>query len=60
MNNRAVTYFKRKKAFNEMLNPVSLKGLLKAAFYSSGNLLVKRDILKVYTQLEKPNNRMSA
>ncbi len=34
-----------------MLNPTSIKKMLKAGFYASANPLVKRDILQVYCEL---------
>lgn len=34
-----------------MLNPTSIKKMLKAGFYASANPVVKRDILQVYSEL---------
>jgi hypothetical protein len=56
MNNRTTTYFNRKKAYKSMLNPTDLKSLLKAEFFSTSNPIVKRDVLKVYEELNKVNN----
>lgn len=54
MKQRAAAYFKRKKAFIGVLRPSSLKEMLKAGFYSTKNILVKRDILKVYEEITHP------
>lgn len=51
MKYRTIAYLRRKKAFREMLNPTSIKKMLKAGFYASANPLVKRDILQVYCEL---------
>jgi hypothetical protein len=54
MKNRTASYFNRKKAFRDMLNPTDIKSMLKAGFYASANPLVKRDVLNMYSQLNRP------
>jgi len=51
MNKRTREYIKRKKAFQEVLHPTSLRQLLKAEFNSTNNLMVKRHILQTFHNL---------
>lgn len=51
MNTRSKEYFRRKKAFNEVLHPKSLRQLLKAEFNSTNNIMVKRHILQTFHSL---------
>lgn len=51
MKHRTADYLKRKKAFMSLPMATDLKGLLKACFYSSKNLIVKRDVVKTYEQV---------
>jgi hypothetical protein len=59
MNTRSKEYFKRKRAYNGVIHFTDLKSLLKAEFYSSNNILVKRDILKMYHSLSHPGTDFS-
>ena len=59
MRTRSKEYFKRRKAYDGVIHFKDLKGLLKAEFYSSHNLVVKRDILKMYQALAHPDEAIS-
>lgn len=59
MKQRSASYFQRKKAFIGVLRPSSIKDMLKAGFYSSKNILVKRDILKVYEEITHPKKELA-
>jgi hypothetical protein len=60
MKHRTADYLKRKKAFAGLPSATTLKGLLKACFYSSKNLLVKRDVVKTYEQVCCQKNENAA
>jgi len=53
MNYRTVNYFNRKKALSNLPKATDLRTILKTGFFASGNLMVKRDILKIYTELSR-------
>ena len=52
MKARTKLYIDRKKALNNMGNFTDIKSLLKAEFFATNNILVKRDILKTYQSLK--------
>jgi hypothetical protein len=60
MKHRTADYLKRKKAFASLPTATNIKALLKACFYSSKNLLVKRDVVKTYEQVCCQKNENAA
>jgi hypothetical protein len=59
MKYRTIAYLKRKQALRDMLNPTSIKKMLKAGFYASANPVVKRDILQVYSELNSQQRSLA-
>ena len=51
MKRRTLNYFRRQKAFRQMLGFTDLKSLLMASFHTSHSLVVKKDILETLLQL---------
>jgi hypothetical protein len=51
MKSRTADYLKRKKAFQSLPLAADLRSLLKACYYSSKNLLVKRDVVRTYEEV---------
>lgn len=54
MKNRSKNYFNKTRARKTLEHPTDLKTFLKAEFDLTCNSFVKKDILRVIEQLEKP------
>jgi len=54
MTRRNKNYFTRQKALRAMMNFTDLKSFLMAGFRASRSLVVKKDIINMLTELERP------
>lgn len=60
MTRRNKNYFSRKRAFQSMSRFTDLKSFLIAGFKTSRSLVVKKDILSMLRELERPGLRRYA
>ena len=55
MDTRTKEYIARKKAFEALPKQPNIKNLLKTSFFASRSVIVKKDILKTYEELNQLN-----